>query len=207
MKIQRQCFACYTGDHSECDGTIMGQTSCNCGCVSPSTYLYIPAIIAMTNPVNQTPLDELYSEALLKHPTATGSTHNHQAWEGGYFDHVREVCNIAITLYHTLSLLRPLPFPLADALEVLLVHDIEKLERPEGGFTSKVTRAELRKNTIKERLAYFSEEQYTAVITCEGENTSYSPNERKMNELGAFCHMCDVASARLWHDSGKTSCW
>jgi hypothetical protein len=207
VKILRQCYACYNGEHGECDGTIMGQTACNCGCVCPSRYLYIPKIIELTNPVNQTPLDELYREALLEHPTAAGSSHNHQAWEGGYFDHVREVCNIAISLYHTFANLRPLPFSLADALEVLLVHDIEKLWRPEGGFTSKVTRAQLRRSVIEKRLASFTEEQYTAVTYCEGENPDYSPNERKMNELGAFCHMCDVASARLWHDSGKTARW
>jgi hypothetical protein len=31
--------------------------------------------------------------------TVQGSTHNHQAWRGGYLDHVAEVMNIAVVLF------------------------------------------------------------------------------------------------------------
>jgi hypothetical protein len=55
---------------------------------------------------------------------APGSTKNHQAWEGGYIDHITEVMNIAHWLYTSSP--RPLPFGLADALEVLFLHDLEK---------------------------------------------------------------------------------
>lgn len=57
---------------------------------------------------------------------ARGSTNNHQAWRGGYIDHIREVMNVAVILYDTLSELRPFPFSLSDALVVLFSHDIEK---------------------------------------------------------------------------------
>ena len=55
-----------------------------------------------------------------------GSSSNHQAWEGGYYDHIREVMNIAIALYESLNSLRALTFSLSDALLVLFLHDIEK---------------------------------------------------------------------------------
>jgi hypothetical protein len=58
--------------------------------------------------------------------SARGSSHNHQAWSGGYVDHVTEVMNVAVVLYDALNTKRPLPFTLSDALLVLFLHDIEK---------------------------------------------------------------------------------
>jgi hypothetical protein len=39
-----------------------------------------------------------------------------------------------------------------------------------------------------------------AVRFVEGEGDLYTNRARGMSPLAAFCHMCDVASARLWHD-------
>ncbi len=64
--------------------------------------------------------------------SAPGSSRNHQAWEGGYADHVRETMNIACQLYRLFNELRGLPFLLADALTVMFLHDIEKPFK-EGG--------------------------------------------------------------------------
>src|SRR5947209_7468737 len=69
--------------------------------------------------------------------SARGSSHNHQAWTGGYADHIREVMNIAVALHAALGQLRPLPFSLSDALVVLFVHDLEKpwaYEKVEGAW-------------------------------------------------------------------------
>src|SRR5918998_3302271 len=79
-------------------------------------------------------VDEPYRSAFLRllaeygglFKSARGSSHNHQAWAGGYADHVREVMNTAVVLYGALAQLRPLPFSLSDALVVLFVHDLEK---------------------------------------------------------------------------------
>src|SRR3989344_7866617 len=57
---------------------------------------------------------------------ARGSSHNHQAWEGGYVDHLTEIMNIATVLYEPLNNRRTLPFSLSDALLVLYLHDLEK---------------------------------------------------------------------------------
>lgn len=38
-----------------------------------------------------------------------------------------------------------------------------------------------------------------AVFFVEGEGDHYSNRARGMSPLAAFCHLCDVASARLWH--------
>lgn len=45
------------------------------------------------------------------------STHNHQAWEGGYIDHVNDGMNYAVHLYaFDASFGRPLPFSQSDSL-------------------------------------------------------------------------------------------
>lgn len=138
---------------------------------------------------------------------ARGSSYNHQAWAGGYADHVREVMNIAVVLHDTLVRLRPLPFSLSDALVVLYVHDLEKpwaYEQVEGGWRR---REGLKENAHDFRLAKLAEvgivlreELERAVLFIEGEGSHYSNQARAMSPLAAFCHMCDVASARLWHD-------
>ena len=59
--------------------------------------------------------------------TSKGSKIKHQAWEGGYLDHIMEVMNIACVTYDALNQCRALPFSLSDALLCLYLHDIEKL--------------------------------------------------------------------------------
>jgi hypothetical protein len=138
---------------------------------------------------------------------ARGSSHNHQAWIGGYADHVREVMNTAVVLYDALDRRRPLPFSLSDALVVLFVHDLEKpwaYEEVEGAWHR---REGLKENAHPFRLAKLAEAGVTlpaelerAVCFVEGEGGHYSNRTRVMSPLAALCHMCDVASARLWHD-------
>jgi hypothetical protein len=139
--------------------------------------------------------------------SARGSSHNHQAWVGGYADHVREVMNVAVVLYDTLGQLRPLPFSLSDALVVLFVHDLEKPWAYEevGGVWRR--REGLKENAHDFRLAKLAQAGVTlpaelerAVLFVEGEGNHYSNRSRGMSPLAAFCHMCDVASARLWPD-------
>src|SRR4051812_9835289 len=57
---------------------------------------------------------------------ARGSSHNHQAWDGGYLDHVQEAMNAAVVLFDALSAQRPLAHSLSDALVVMFLHDLEK---------------------------------------------------------------------------------
>lgn len=139
-----------------------------------------------------------------------GSQHNHQAWDGGYIDHVVETMNIARLLYHTMNDKRKLPFTLSEALVVMFLHDIEKAfpvrisELMENSvyFTRPKAKSKIKYRILHEEniWEYLNDEQKNALDTCEGENDSYSNSQRIMHELGAFCHMCDVASARLWHD-------
>jgi hypothetical protein len=139
--------------------------------------------------------------------SARGSSHNHQAWAGGYLDHIREVMNTAAVLYDALGVLRPLSFSLSDALVVLFVHDLEKpwayeavgeVWRRREGF--KENAHEFRLAKLAAAGAVLPAELERAVFFVEGEGSHYSNRNRGMSPLAAFCHMCDVASARLWYD-------
>ncbi len=182
---------------------------------------------------------------------APGSTGNHQAWQGGYVDHVTETMNIATQMYFKFEELRGLPFVLSDPLVVLYLHDLEKpwkhflplspdtclcghkkadhwrsnawsdaacihchdLPRNCNMFRhvelkTKEDRRAFRDGMIVEYDILLSDSQRNALRYVEGvPDSEYSPKERTMGELAAFCHMADIASARLWPDWGREHSW
>ncbi|MEK6891083.1 MAG: hypothetical protein AABX03_03005, partial [Nanoarchaeota archaeon] len=46
-------------------------------------------------------------------------------------------------------------------------------------------------------------EQENALKYVEGEGEDYDPHKRAQLPLAAFVHICDVISARIWHDYPK----
>jgi hypothetical protein len=141
---------------------------------------------------------------------ATGSSHNHQAWPGGYLDHVQEVMNVAVVLYEALAAQRPLEHSLSDALIVLFLHDLEKpwayttddagvrVRKPE--VADKDGQQAHRLRTAAECGVPLTAAQVDAMRFVEGELGAYSNRRRAMSPLAAFCHLCDVTSARIWFD-------
>lgn len=140
--------------------------------------------------------------------TAPGSAYNHQNWPGGYFDHIREVMNIAVFLYQRLDSLRHIPFPISDVLLVLFLHDIEKPWKyqvdPDGELRCKQALAtqeavhKFREGKLKQYGIVLNTEQENAMKYIHGEGEDHTPAKRVVGPLGAFCHICDVTSARIW---------
>lgn len=140
--------------------------------------------------------------------SAYGSTHNHQNWSGGYWDHISEVMNIAAAMYRGLNSYRPLSFSLSDSVLILFLHDIEKPWKYEFGPDGRLrTKEEF--NTEKKSHAFrdaklqeygivLTPEQQNAMKYVHGEGKDYSSKRRVMNPLAAFCHMADTWSARGW---------
>lgn len=137
------------------------------------------------------------SVLMLKSP---GSSHNHQAWEGGYLDHVAETMRVGHRLFYALGNIHDLPFTLSDVMLVLFLHDLEKPWKYVAGikFADKRERRDFRYNKIKEYGIELTPGQINAIDYVEGEIHDYSNTERKMGPLAALCHMADIASARLW---------
>lgn len=181
-----------------------------------SKYLDIKdMIITIEKPARQICMNILLDNFEL-FSLARGSTHLHQAWEGGYIDHVTETMNIGVVIYPALDSLRKLPFSLSDALIVLFLHDIEKpwkyqiidhkiVQRSE--LTDKKLQREFRDQKIKDYGLVLTPVQQNALEHVEGEIHDYNNAVRAMNELSSFCHSCDNLSARLWHDFPKRDTW
>jgi 23S rRNA maturation-related 3'-5' exoribonuclease YhaM len=142
--------------------------------------------------------------------TVQGSTHNHQAWRGGYLDHISEVMNIAVVLYEQLSARRPLPFSMSDILLVMFLHDIEKpwkyelgadgQLRHKAGMQGKEAHHRFRMELLAKYGVVLTAEHENGLKYAEGELADYTNQRRMMGPLAALAHMCDVASARLWFD-------
>jgi len=169
-------------------------------------YLDFTSLMSLIISRNREKLWAIVKADIGKFRVAKGSGHNHQAWEGGYLDHVAETMNIACQLYRTLSSLRKLPFTLGEALEVMFLHDIEKPFAEElkvAGRYTKAARKGFRADMIHKYEINLTPAQENALRYVEGvPDLEYTPGERTMGELAAFCHSCDILSARLWHDKG-----
>ena len=152
--------------------------------------------------------------------TAHGSVHNHQNWPGGYWDHIREVLNIAVVFYNKANSLRRLPFSLSDAILVLFLHDIEKPWKYEVGPDGEQRRKEIfcteevshkfRDGILERYGIVLNPEQENAMKYVHGEGGDYTSQNRTMGPLAAFCHVCDVFSARIWFEhpvEGNEDSW
>lgn len=177
-------------------------------------YLTIDEMVARIDEPNRGACARLLGENRALFAVVQGSTHNHQAWPGGYLDHVVEIMNIAVVLYARLGALRPLPFSESDLLLVVFLHDVEKPWKYELAGGQLRHRAELTGKEAHQRFRMAKLAEYGIALTAEHENGlryaegelgDYSNQRRVMGPLAALAHMCDVASARLWFDHPAVS--
>ena len=173
-------------------------------------YVPIDELIQLITEPNRTAVKKILSDNRDLFGKVQGSTHNHQAWPGGYLDHVTEVMNIALVLYRTLDAKRPLPFSISDILLVVFLHDIEKPWKYELGADGQLqhkatmlTKADhqlFRMEKLAEYGIALTDDHENGLKYAEGELDDYSSRERKMRPLAALAHLCDVTSARIWFD-------
>lgn len=173
-------------------------------------YESVESLVACIDEPNRSGCSRMLSEHRALFATVQGSTHNHQAWTGGYLDHVVEVMNIANVLYEQFSALRPLPFSRSDLLLVVFLHDIEKPWKYELGddgqlhhkatMQGKAAHQQFRLEMLAQYGITLTAEHENGLRYAEGELTDYTNQQRRMGPLAAMAHMCDVASARLWFD-------
>ncbi len=160
-------------------------------------------------PINQAACLKMYEDLRQKFADNYGSTHNHQSWPGGLWDHLQEVMNIATELYACLEKLRSLPFSTSDVLLCLFLHDMDKpgafavgqdgeLHRHHAVSTKDGSHAQ-RVKLARQYGIILTEAHQNAIKYAEGELGDYTNKRRVMNELAAFVHACDILSARLWH--------
>lgn len=173
-------------------------------------YHSIEYLLGLIDEPNRSACLCLYHDNKVLFCKVQGSTNNHQAWLGGYHDHIEEAMNIAVAVYAMLSARRPLPFSLSDLLLVVFFHDIEKPWKYElrsdgqlhhrPGMEEKADHQRFRMEKLREYGIVLTPMQENGIAYAEGEIHDYSPRERRMSPLAAAAHMCDVCSARIWHD-------
>lgn len=145
---------------------------------------------------------KLYLDNKAIFDSCPGSSHNHQAWPGGYIDHMVELQQIARTTYTSLSQIRPLPFSLDDAILCLFLHDLEKPWKYGNvyQFSSDEQRLSFVYNKALEYGITWTDDRWNAIKYAHGEGKDYSATTRIQTPLAAFVHCCDVTSARIWFD-------
>lgn len=171
-------------------------------------YHTIEEMLDMVDEPNRTGCLQLLAENRALFELAPGSTNNHQNWPGGYSDHIQEIMNIAVVLYHRLGALRPLPFSLSDLLLVVYLHDVEKpwkYELRDDGQLHHRPEMETKEDHQRFRMAKLAaygitltEAHENGIRYAEGELGDYTNRRRMMGPLACVAHMCDVCSARLW---------
>jgi len=128
--------------------------------------------------------------------TSKGSAIKHQAWPGGYRDHIREVMRICLVTYQALNgSVRTPPFTLSHALVGCFLHDVEKLWKhaidPEH-------RQDIDKNDLLDGHFTMDADLWNSVKYAHGEGDDYHPTKLVQSPLAAFVHHCDNTSARIW---------
>lgn len=164
--------------------------------------IHLKTLVKLIDEPNQTICIKFIDKNIKRLTHAKGSAIKHQAWPGGYIDHISEVMHIAHLLYPVLNAKRKLPFSLSDALLTLFLHDLEKPWKhiETGTDFTKVEAKEFRKEKILEYGFELTDEHWNAIKYVEGENENYHPTKRMQGPLAAFIHCCDTLSARVWYD-------
>lgn len=172
-------------------------------------YFYLPEMIDLIDEPNRFPCQRILKENEEIFKTDPGSSHNHQNWTGGYWDHLREIMNIAVLLHQKMNPLRTLPFSLSDVLLVLFLHDIENHWKYEVDYDGKLghkkdmdtpeTEHWFKNKKLYEFGIVLTAEHKNAMIFAHGELNDYSCGKGISELLTAFCHICDVCTM-IWFD-------
>jgi hypothetical protein len=176
-------------------------------------YYPLRTLLEMIDEPNRSACLRLYDAEHERFGRARGSTHNHQAWPGGYHDHIEDGLNYVVLFYRAdAGTGRAMPFTLSQALLAYYLHDLEKpwrFERVDGEWrntglmTTKKERSDFRWLKIAEWGISLDPDVRNAVQYAEGEGDDYRADKRVACELAGFVHVIDTYSARVRHDHPK----
>ena len=163
-------------------------------------------LIMLIDEPNRSKCEKMLSDHSERFSIAPGSLTKHQAWPGGYLDHLAETMNLAVILYKSMNSERALPFSISDTILVLFLHDLEKpfkYVEPKKEFLGANAEHDFVNSIVQEYNIELSDDHRNALKYIHGEGADYHPTKRIAGPLAIFCHMCDFASARIWFDFPK----
>jgi hypothetical protein len=163
----------------------------------PDEYLFLDEYLLLVDDERQAGLQKFHAEFLPLIEASAGSAKKHQAWPGGYKDHILACLHIAWGIY-----MRHRPhwnFSFGSVVLVLYFHDLEKIWKYSIGLPENFDKADWYNNVLPNKYGVaFNSDELNALKYVHGEGEDYS-EERVMNELAALCHAADVLSARAFH--------
>lgn len=178
---------------------------------NPQSYESLDNLLSQIDGSNGLACKKIYADYRYLFETAPGASHNHQAWPGGYADHITDAMNIVSIIFDTLNDVRSLAFSKSDAILVIFLHDLEKPFRysydtngnilADPKLSTKSAKSDKRLDVIAKYNIQLNEQQSNALKYIEGvRENEYSPGARTMGELASLCHCADTLSARLWYN-------
>jgi hypothetical protein len=163
--------------------------------------------LEMVEGPNRQRVIDYFNQNLEVFEKAPGSRGAHQAWPGGYLDHLEQTMIWAEFTYSPTEVINhaPLDFSLSDAILVLFLHDLEKPFKYVNGeaFADDQAKFEfIQRQCFLAKIA-LNQNHLNALKYIHGEGKDYTPGKRIMGNLAVFCHNCDFQSAGIWKDVGK----
>lgn len=174
-------------------------------------YYSLPELLGLISQPNRRRCEQIINDTTDLFLSAKGSSRNHQAWTGGYWDHITEMMNIGLQLYRLwegTGRLRKLPkderFNLSDVLLVCFLHDLEKPWKYAHGSDKPMAKPErkaFREKLLSDYGIKLNDNQQNALRYSEGvRDTEYTPGDRTMRPLAAMIHTADLISTRMFYD-------
>ncbi len=164
-------------------------------------------LISLIDEPNQTACLKIINDNKDRFEKASGSLAKHQAWIGGYINHLEEAMNVAINMYEMMNNFRPLDFTISDAILILFLHDLEKPFRyvePKIELNTENEKKNFVQGIIDKYNILLNDNHKNALKYIHGEGDDYSRIENVQKPLAAFVHLCDTISARIWPDFPKS---
>ncbi len=194
--------------------------------VPDETWLFEAGISQIEGSQGQA-IQALYEENWFYIATAPGSRKKHQAWIGGYQDHIAQFNTFVEFMFTQLEICGVLDalhpderFTISDALAVGALHDIEKpfiyeirdgevcfretdeeSKKAFGNFNDKEAREKFRQAILECYGIVLTSNQANAMRFVEGlRDADYSPEVRVMGPLATLAHMADQYSGGLCYN-------
>lgn len=160
---------------------------------------------ATVTPERAGPLAAYHRDNLARFNTAKGSGTKHQAWPGGYRDHVTQMMNVAYRVANGMeALYGKLPFPWDSVVVAVYFHDVEKTWKHVPHALRLDPEPDKYEHLDSELPRYgllLTDEERNAIRFAHGEPEAlYNKTDRVMGRLAALVHAADILSARLTFD-------
>jgi len=167
-------------------------------------FLDLHMIVQLVESPNRDAVIDAYVQNADRIAQTPGARKKHQAWDGGYLDHVIYATNYGIVLH---NLHKELDFQPdhneGDIALVMLLHDFGKIarykrDRDGWDYVEEPDQAEhdFFDHIIKAHGFQLTDNQNNALEFVHGEGSKYTPQGRLMLPLATICHQSDVWNAR-----------